>query len=85
MPTFSYKCDNCGHTFDKFLRIDKHLEPTNCPCDKCGKCAINQVIMVGPLVGDPFSFGEKRRAPQDWRYFLKELKRKNPNSNVSDY
>ena len=30
MPTYEYKCQNCGHTFEKFQSMkDKSLE--NCP------------------------------------------------------
>ena len=34
MPTYAYKCEHCGHTFELFQKItDKHKEK----CPKCGK------------------------------------------------
>src|SRR3954454_17700060 len=37
MPTYDYKCDACGHTFEKFQRI------TAAPIRKCPKCGKNKV------------------------------------------
>ncbi len=37
MPTYDYKCQACGHTFEKFQSI------TSAPIRKCPKCGKNKV------------------------------------------
>ena len=32
MPTYEYKCDNCGHSFEEFHSVNDNVE--NCP--ECG-------------------------------------------------
>lgn len=34
MPTYSYVCSKCGHTFDHFHKSLKKLDDVRCP--KCG-------------------------------------------------
>lgn len=34
MPTYEYRCPDCGHDFEKRLRISEYNEPQTCPeCD----------------------------------------------------
>src|SRR5438045_9016557 len=44
MPTYEYKCDACGHSFEKFQSI------TAAPikkCPKCGKSKVRRLIGTG--------------------------------------
>jgi len=44
MPTYDYKCDACGHAFEKFQSI------TAAPirkCPKCGKSKVKRLIGTG--------------------------------------
>jgi putative FmdB family regulatory protein len=44
MPTYEYKCDACGHTFEKFQSI------TAAPikkCPQCGKSKVRRLIGTG--------------------------------------
>ena len=44
MPTYEYKCDACGHTFEKFQSI------TAAPikkCPECGKSKVRRLIGTG--------------------------------------
>ena len=34
MPTYDYRCENCGNEFEDFLPMAKRAEPTEEPCDK---------------------------------------------------
>ena len=41
MPTYEYKCDDCGYTFEKFQRMrDK-------PIKKCPKCSGKVQRLIG--------------------------------------
>ena len=44
MPTYEYKCDACGHTFERFQSI------TAAPvkrCPECGKAKVRRLISTG--------------------------------------
>jgi len=44
MPTYEYKCENCGHQFEKFQSI-KAAPCKKCP--ECGKMKLKKVISGG--------------------------------------
>jgi putative FmdB family regulatory protein len=44
MPTYEYKCDNCGHTMEVYQSIkDKPLRK----CPKCGKSSLKRLMGAG--------------------------------------
>lgn len=46
MPTYDYKCDACGHQFERFQSI------TAAPIKKCPSCGKNKVRrLIGPGAG----------------------------------
>ena len=34
MPTYDYKCSECGHTFEESLKIAARDAPTELPCEQ---------------------------------------------------
>jgi putative FmdB family regulatory protein len=44
MPTYEYKCDNCGYEFEKFQTITAKALRT---CPKCGKKTLKRLIGTG--------------------------------------
>lgn len=44
MPTYEYKCDACGHEFEKFQSMS--AEPIK-KCPKCGKNKVRRLISGG--------------------------------------
>ena len=44
MPTYDYKCRNCGHTFEKFQSITR--KPVR-KCPKCGRLRLKRLIGSG--------------------------------------
>ncbi len=47
MPTYDYKCDACGHTFEKFQQISQRTLRT---CPKCRKRRLRRLIGAGAAV-----------------------------------
>ena len=83
MPTYSYRCDGCGETFERVLSMTKNDQPEKEPCPNCGELKVKQFIGTIPDIGDPVYLGV-RKLPADWRDFLKRLKKANPGSYVKD-
>jgi putative FmdB family regulatory protein len=44
MPTYEYKCDACGHEFEKFQSI---TAPAIRKCPECGKNKVKRLISSG--------------------------------------
>ena len=44
MPTYEYKCSNCGHEFEKFQSMS--AAPIR-KCPKCGKAKVKRLIGTG--------------------------------------
>jgi putative FmdB family regulatory protein len=44
MPTYEYKCDACGHLFEKFQSI---TAPPIKRCPECGKAKVRRLISTG--------------------------------------
>ena len=45
MPTYDYRCDNCGHTFEQTLLISQRKVPEG-RCMECNDGDVRQVIGV---------------------------------------
>lgn len=82
IPTYSYQCQSCGQLFELFLSINDNGKPTQEPCPYCGQNRINQVIVSAPPLVDPYVLGAYK-VPSDFSGFLKNLKDKNPGSNIN--
>lgn len=57
MPIFEYKCNNCGHVFEKIVFttiVDKHKNTLNCP--KCNAANSKKLISKSSfkLIGSGF-------------------------------
>ena len=49
MPTYDYKCEKCGHTFEEDLKIADRKIPTESPCEQ---------IVLGQIQASPNCGGE---------------------------
>lgn len=48
MPTYDYKCDNCGHEINDIFQ--SFSDPSLTTCDACGKECLQRVIYGGIAV-----------------------------------
>lgn len=44
MPTYDYKCNNCGHAFELFQGMSESVKKK---CPECGKLALERLIGTG--------------------------------------
>ena len=96
MPTYDYRCENCGNEFEDFLPMAKRAEPTEEPCDKqiektkhmsikCGG-KINQVPGSTPAAfayDNIASPGHPKKPPSWMTDKLKEIKKKQAGATMS--
>ena len=84
MPTFSYRCQSCRQIFELNLKIGQNETPTLEPCPYCKQTTVNQIITSATPLADPFSVG-RIHMTDEWRGILKNIKDKNPGSNINIY
>ncbi len=65
MPTYEYKCDNCGHQFEIFqsMKDDKLIK-----CPNCGKNTLKRLIGKGGgliFKGSGFYLTDYKNKPQE--------------------
>ena len=46
MPIYEFKCEACGHTFEKLMEMDAP-KPRKCP--ECGKLKLEKQVTAGQL------------------------------------
>ena len=82
MPTYEYKCEKCGHRFERLLRISQYKEPQACP--ECGHSPAKKQVSMGSgfiLRGDGWAgknnriMGQMRRKNQRLKGKVDEWKR----------
>ena len=96
MPTYDYKCENCGQIFEKDLKIADRKIPTESPCveqilhdenptgqgfEACGG-KITQIV-VAPYFGyDNIKTKHSKKEPGWFREKMQEMKVKVPGNNL---
>jgi len=75
MPTYAYRCPECGHEFDKILRISQYKDPQTCP--ECGHSPAKKLITPFNfnLPGDDFP-GKNNRIKNQMRKKNERLDKK---------
>ncbi len=49
MPTYKWRCEKCGYSFEEFVRPGIDEEPTECP--KCGGELSKMINWAGAVAG----------------------------------
>lgn len=71
MPTYSYKCDKCGYSFNKYFTIDKRNQIVGSKCDKCKEGKIIRIYQSPNI-----TFDMLKSNPSDLKLVINKLKDK---------
>lgn len=84
MPTYDYSCRSCGYEFDKVSLISKRDEPTKKVCPSCSK-----PDTVYLKISNSTKFNAEhikgKKLNNEYREWLRNVKKANPNGNIKDY
>ena len=81
MPLYDYRCESCGHVFEKNLPMQHLEQPTKEPCPECGEVNVKKVILCGNMVVDPARLG-RTKVSDGFNDVLKGIKAANKGSNI---
>lgn len=80
MPLYSYKCESCGHDFDKQLKIAEMNLPESEPCPNCSATTVKKYIAgLGGFNADVV------KVDGGFREVIQKIKSANRINNLPDY
>ena len=83
MPTYDYRCTDCGAEYDLQLKIDDRDAPLAIPCPNCEKAGtIERYLPTPPGFGDPMRLG-RIRPPDAFKDVLRNMKKKIPGNTIN--
>lgn len=71
MPTYTYLCQSCNHTFDRILKIDDRKIPESEECPECKATTVIQSVAAFSM-GDAVRLGFTR-PDQGFREVLQKV------------
>lgn len=89
MPTYDYRCSECGHTFEEFQAMSAELLTT---CPKCGKGSLRRGLGGGAGMifrGEGFyqtdykQSGNKKKEADTKKEKVQEVKKSGESTNAS--
>ena len=84
MPTYDYKCEKCGHTFEEDLKIADRKIPTEerCRFPTCGG-EVKQIIVKTPgFAYDNIRTKHSKKEPGWYTDKIKDMKRNIPGNTL---
>lgn len=86
MPTYSYRCKNCDHSFERFEKMADMDKALSEPCPECQTedQIVMQITHLAPPVDPIRLMGSGAKLPSDWREFLGKMKKANPDGYIRD-
>lgn len=81
MPTYDFRCKDCGETFEVLCKISEMDDPR--PCKHCGSDNTEKFIGGAPGLGDSASLGLVK-PPAGFRDVLKNIAERNPHSTLKE-
>lgn len=82
MPTYSYKCGDCGHSFDAFKKIADREEPETCP--NCHKTDTAKRILTAAKIVSGVVNNINTKVPEAFKDKLREVKKASGKSSTID-
>lgn len=80
MPLYDYKCNECGHIFEKTHKISQ-MEDVH-PCENCESPNTERIITKSASIGDPVRLGFIK-PPSDFQDVLKNIHKKTHGSKLN--
>ena len=80
MPTYQYKCNECGNEFEEIHRVSDREIPVDTLCEVCGQGNIMLVPQIPSMISMRGSW--RQHTSDGWKDRLKEIKRSNPGSRL---
>ena len=81
MPMYNYRCDSCGATFEKLVKISERMCVENSPCPTClSENAVKYEMSSPMIVSDVGSILSK--TDNGWKEVLSKVKEKHIINNI---
>lgn len=85
MPSYDYKCTECGCTFTRSSKIEERNEPCEAPCPECGEYSIVKCLNAPAFKTRVGTHDLTKKMPSDFKENMAAIKRGNKGSTIPDY
>lgn len=85
MPTYTYQCKNCSHTFERISKISDRKIPESEVCPECGVSGEVSIIINARMEIVPEHALGRIRPHRDWQEHLNKIKKNNPGSDFTTW
>ena len=84
MPTYDYKCEKCGHTFEEDLKIADRKIPTEerCRFPTCGGEVKQIIVKASGFAYDNIKTKHSKKEPGWFSDKIKDMKRNIPGNTL---
>ena len=84
MPTYDYKCEKCGHTFEEDLKIADRKIPTEerCRFPTCGGEVKQIIVKASGFAYDNIRTKHSKKEPGWYSDKIKDMKRNIPGNTL---
>ena len=76
MPTYQYKCNECGNEFEEIHRVADREIPVDKVCGVCGRGKIQLIPQIPSMISMRGSW--RQHTSDGWKDRMKEIARNNP-------
>ena len=90
MPTYDYRCEKCGHTFEESLKVVDRGVPTESPCERqlhraspiCGGEVKQIIVKASGFAYDNIRTKHSKKEPSWFKDRMKDIKKNHPNNTL---
>ncbi|NMJ87869.1 MAG: zinc ribbon domain-containing protein [Thaumarchaeota archaeon] len=90
MPTYDYKCEKCGHTFEESLKVVDRGAPTESPCESqihraspiCGGKVKQIIVKASGFAYDNIRTKHSKKEPSWFKDRMKDIKKNHPGNTL---
>jgi len=88
MPTYEFKCHDCGHEFERMLKMADYKLPESEPCPNCGEYKVTRHITANGLSAMKTHYGlddARKKLPSEFKETMNLIKKGNPGSTIKGF
>jgi len=90
MPTYDYRCEKCGQTFEESLKVVDRGMPTESPCESqihrassiCGGKVKQIIVKASGFAYDNIRTRHSKKEPSWFKDRMKDIKKNHPGNTL---
>ena len=81
---YEYKCNNCGHTFERVVKMAERLDAIEAPCPECEVSNEIEQVLSMPAVIDVHKTMNAKKPDGQFRERMQKIHENTPGSTLNN-